>query len=111
MSAQGSLWDDRSMSEKRPRVRRTDTESQHHFRGVVSSLFCDLPGDDLAKVADCQLLGDGDRAIVGSFLANHHTKQRCLARPIGSQCWHVGLLKVARRSGESFRKSTLSLTI
>src|SRR5882762_2819318 len=40
--------------------------------------------DVLAKVADRQLLGDRDRALVGSFLADHHTEERCLARPIGT---------------------------
>ena len=38
----------------------------------------------LAKVADRQLLGDRDRALVGSFLADHHPEERCLARPIGT---------------------------
>ena len=38
----------------------------------------------LAKVADRQLLGDRDRALVGSFLADHHTEKRRLARPIGT---------------------------
>src|ERR1700691_5685697 len=33
---------------------------------------------------DRQLPGDRDRALVGSFLADHHTEQRCLARPIGT---------------------------
>ena len=36
----------------------------------------------LAKVADRQLPGDRHRALVGSFLANHHTEERCLARPV-----------------------------
>src|ERR1700683_4832940 len=36
------------------------------------------------KVADRQLLGDRDRALVGSFLADHHPEERCLARPIGT---------------------------
>ena len=36
----------------------------------------------LAKVADRQLLGDRDRAFVGSFLADHHPEKRCLARPV-----------------------------
>ena len=40
--------------------------------------------DVLAKIADRQLLGDRDCALVGSFLADHHTKERCLARPIGT---------------------------
>src|SRR5215471_7565710 len=40
--------------------------------------------DVLAKVADRQLLGHRDRALVGSFLADHHTEQGCLARPIGT---------------------------
>jgi hypothetical protein len=40
--------------------------------------------DVLAKVADRQLLGDRDRALVGGFLADHHTEERCLARPIGT---------------------------
>jgi hypothetical protein len=35
---------------------------------VVALHFLDV----LAKVADCQLLGDRDRALVGSFLADHH---------------------------------------
>jgi hypothetical protein len=43
-----------------------------HFLGV------------LAKVADRQLLWDRDRALVGSFLADHHPEQRCFARPIGT---------------------------
>src|SRR4029077_20287541 len=38
----------------------------------------------LAKVADRQLPGDRDRALVGSFLADHHPEQRCFARPIGT---------------------------
>jgi len=40
--------------------------------------------DVLAKVADRQLLGDRDRALVGSFLAHHHPEKRCLARPVGT---------------------------
>jgi hypothetical protein len=37
-----------------------------------------------AKVADGQLLGDGDLALVGSFPADHHLEQRCLGRaPLG----------------------------
>ena len=40
--------------------------------------------DVLAKVADRQLLGDRNRALVGGFLADHHTEQRCRARPIGT---------------------------
>jgi len=38
----------------------------------------------LAKVADRQLLGDRDRALVGSFLADHHAEQCCFACPIGT---------------------------
>src|SRR5580704_5963017 len=33
---------------------------------------------------DGQLLGDRDRALVGSFLADHHPEERCLARPVGT---------------------------
>src|SRR5215813_6392628 len=40
--------------------------------------------DILAKVADRQLLGDRDRPLVRSFLADHHTEERCLARSIGT---------------------------
>src|SRR3954471_7443311 len=40
--------------------------------------------DVLAKVADRQLLGDRDRALVGSFLAHHHSEEGCLARAIGT---------------------------
>ena len=32
--------------------------------------------DVLAKVADRQLFGDRDRAVVGSFLADHHPEER-----------------------------------
>jgi len=42
------------------------------------------PWDVLAKVADRQLPGYRDRALVGSFLADHHSEERCLARPIGT---------------------------
>ena len=42
------------------------------------------PWDVLAKVADRQLPGYRDRALVGSFLADNHTEERCLARPIGT---------------------------
>ncbi len=40
--------------------------------------------DVLAKVADRHLLGDRDRALVGSFLADYHPEEGCLARPIGT---------------------------
>ena len=63
-----------------------------HFR--LSALFlCDRLIQDrtalhfldvLAKVADRQLLGDRDCALVGSFLADHHPEEGCLARPIGT---------------------------
>ena len=40
--------------------------------------------DVLAKVADGQLLRDRDSAVVGTFLADHHAKERGLARPVGT---------------------------
>src|ERR1700722_877643 len=38
--------------------------------------------DVLAKVADRQLLRDRDRAIVRTFLADHHPEERCLPCPV-----------------------------
>jgi hypothetical protein len=40
--------------------------------------------DVLAKIADRQLFGDRHHALVGSFLADHHPEERCLARPVGT---------------------------
>jgi hypothetical protein len=40
--------------------------------------------DVLTKVADRQLLGDGNCAVVRTLLADHHPEERCLARPIGT---------------------------
>jgi hypothetical protein len=38
----------------------------------------------LGQPPDRQPFGDCDRALVGSFLADHHPEERCLARPIGT---------------------------
>ena len=38
----------------------------------------------LAEVADGELLGDGDVAFVGDFLAHHHAEERGLAGAVGA---------------------------
>jgi hypothetical protein len=61
-------------------LQRMHTDSGRFEAGLDGPAFLDV----LSKVADRQLLGDRDRALVGSFLADHHTEKRCLARPVGT---------------------------